>query len=424
MSPSLDSSHIPLPSEVDVLVIGAGLAGLSCARLLSQSGINVHVLEATSSVGGRVKTDEIDGFLLDRGFQVLLTSYSELQNQIDLEKLDLKTFKSGSLVWADSQFHLISDPTKHPWDLIPTMRAKVGSLADKIRMAKLKSRLLSSSPERCFDPPEHSTQDELRALGFSQEFIEGFFRPFLGGVYLERSLHTSSSLFNYYFRCFSSGDTALPAKGMQRLPELLAEDLGDRITLNTSAVDILENQVITQVGSSIQAREIVLAVDGPSATGLNDSTVNQFKSATTAYFSTHNPPTEQPLLVLNGDDDGPVNHLTVISNICPDYSPEGMHLVSVSGVGIKANEVDDFPKKALEQLQGWFGPSIKDWSHLRTYFIPFALPEHPAGSLPDLNGLELRHNNLIQIGDYTTFGSIQGALLSGRKAAELILKNI
>jgi|TARA_B110000116_G_scaffold44517_1_gene36860 phytoene dehydrogenase-like protein len=424
MSPSKNLHSAPLPSEIDVLVVGAGLAGLSCARLLSLSGINVHVVEASSSVGGRVKTDEIDGFLLDRGFQVLLTSYSELQNQIDLKKLDLRNFKSGGLIWSKDQFHLITDPLKHPSDLFQTMKAKVGTLADKLKTAKLKSRLLMSSPDNCFNNPDSSTQDELESLNFSNEFIEGFFRPFLGGVYLEKSLNTSSSLFKYYFRCFASGDTAIPAKGIQRLPELFAEDLEGRITLGTSVIDILEGKVLVKGGSSLQAREVVLAVDGPSSTKLTGSSVSQFKSATTAYFSTHRAPSTEPVLILDGENHGPVNHLSVISNVCPDYAPEGMHLVSVSGVGIDASEVDEFPKKALEQLREWFGPSVESWSHLRTYFIPYALPEHPAGSLPELDTLRLRRNNLIQIGDYTTFGSIQGALLSGRKAAELILREL
>ena len=260
MSPSTNLVSESLPTEVDVLIVGAGLAGLACARLLTLSGINTHIIEASSSVGGRVKTDEMNGFLLDRGFQVLLTSYNELKNQVDLEQLDLRAFKSGSLIRSQDQFHLLSDPIKHPSDLMSTVQARVGSLSDKTKTAILKYRLLSLRPDKCFDGPERTTQSELERLGFSQRFIDTFFRPFLGGVYLEKSLNTSSSLFNYYLRCFSSGETTLPSGGMQRLPELLAQDLEGRVTFNTIATHIDKGKVTVQNGQVVKAREVVLAV--------------------------------------------------------------------------------------------------------------------------------------------------------------------
>ena len=424
MSPSINLVPEPLPSEVDVLIVGAGLAGLSCARVLTLSGVSTHIIEASSSVGGRVKTDEVDGYLLDRGFQVLLTSYSELKNQVDMKQLDLKAFKSGSLIWSQDQFHLLSDPIKHPSDFLSTLQAKAGSFSDKTKTAILKNRLLSLHPSECFDGPERSTQSELERLGFSDKFIDTFFRPFLGGVFLEKTLNTSSSLFNYYFRCFSSGETALPSGGMQRLPELLARDLEGRITFNTEATNIEEGKVTVQNGQVIRTKEVVLAVDAAAAAGLTKSVAHPFKSAVTAYFSTDNPPSREPILMLNGEHDGPVNHLAITSNVCPNYAPKGMHLVSVSGIDLNANEVKGFPEKALKQLNHWFGPIVKTWSHLRTYFIPFALPKHPPQTLPDLKALNLRHDHLIRIGDYTTFGSIQGALLSGRKGAELILEKL
>lgn len=424
MSPSTNLVSESLPTEVDVLIVGAGLAGLACARLLTLSGINTHIIEASSSVGGRVKTDEMNGFLLDRGFQVLLTSYSELKNQVDLEQLDLRAFKSGSLIRSQDQFHLLSDPIKHPSDLMSTVQARVGSLSDKTKTAILKYRLLSLRPDKCFDGPERTTLSELERLGFSQRFIDTFFRPFLGGVYLEKSLNTSSSLFNYYLRCFSSGETTLPSGGMQRLPELLAQDLEGRVTFNTIATHIDKGKVTVQNGQVVKAREVVLAVDEPAAAKLTKSPVNPFKSSVTAYFSTDYPPSRDPILILNGENDGPVNHVAILSNVCPSYAPEGMHLISVSGVDMNANEIKEFPREALKQLRQWFGPTVENWSYLHTYFIPFALPKHPPQTLPDLKALNLRYDNFVRIGDSTTFGSIQGALLSGRKGAELILEQL
>ena len=223
----------PLPDSADVVVVGAGLSGLSCALLLERAGVNVHVVEAADAVGGRVRTDEVDGFLLDRGFQVLLTAYEEVQSQVDLPRLDLRSFDPGSIIWNGRSLEQLGDPFRNPTSAMASLSAKVGSLGDKMKVAGLRRRLTAGTVADCFAGPERSTQEELQAEGFSADFIDTFFRPFLGGVFLERELRTSASLLRYYFRCFAIGDATLPAGGMQRLPELLASPLEERITLNT-----------------------------------------------------------------------------------------------------------------------------------------------------------------------------------------------
>lgn len=402
--------------------MGGGLSGLSCALLLERQGVDVHLVEASDDVGGRVRTDVIDGFRLDRGFQVLLTAYEELQRQVDLPRLDLQSFKPGSVVWTGRRLERLSDPFRDPAGALASLRARVGTVSDKLKVAKLRRDVVSQAPDMSFEGPDRTTLAELQGLGFSPGFIDGFFRPFLGGVFLERDLETSSRLFRYYFRCFSTGDVTLPAKGMQRLPELLAAPLEDRISLLTPAVAVSATSVELKGGISIGAKFVIVAVDGGSAPALlSDSSAVSFKPTITSYFAAEELPYEGPLLILDGEGSGPANHVAVVSQVSPDYAPAGAHLISVSGVGAHSRDEEAFRGGLRHQLARWFGPSVSQWRHLRTYRIPHALPVHGPGSLADRPGPGPGAGGVFVAGDHVEFGAIQGALLSGRKVAEAIL---
>jgi phytoene dehydrogenase-like protein len=260
------------------------------------------------------------------------------------------------------------------------------------------------------------------AEGFTPDFIDTFFRPFLGGVFLERGLETTAGLFRYYFRCFAAGDVAVPAGGMQRLPELLASTLRSRITLDTPVTEVSANGVTTGDGRQVKAKRVVVAVDGAAAHDLLDTPSPEFKAAVTSYFAAEQAPTGERFLILDGEGSGPANHVVVMSNVAPTYAPAGAHLISVSGVDEAANDPDSFRDQVPSQLRRWFGDSADAWRHLRTYRIPHALPRHPAGSLTHRGAPERRADGLIVAGDYSEFGAIQGALRSGRRAAEEVLK--
>lgn len=410
-----------MSARAEVLVVGAGLAGLSCARTLLREGVDVRLLEASDGVGGRVRTDVVEGFRLDRGFQVLLTAYEEVRAQVDLASLDLRPFRPGSLVWTGRRMERVGDPFRDPGSTVASLGARVGSLSDKLKVASLRRAVSSRPAEACFQGPERTTREELKTQGFSDELVDAFFRPFLGGVFLERALVTSSYLFRYYFRCFAVGDATLPARGMQRLPEVLAEGLRDRITFGARVVGVAPEAVRLHDGTEMSAGRVVVAVDGAEAARFLGAHPPAYKAAVTSYYAAPTPPVADSLLVLDGEGAGPVNHLAVVSNVAPSYAPEGAHLVSVSGVGAAADDAEAFREAAPRQLRRWFGAEVDRWQHLRTYRIPHALPRHPPGSLFTGAGAR-RPDGLVVAGDHTVFGAIQGALLSGRRAAEAVLE--
>ena len=410
-----------IPRQTSVVVVGAGLSGLSCARLLQSQGIDLVVVDSSDAVGGRMRSDQVQGFILDRGFQVLLTAYEELNRQADLTALDLKPFTPGSLIWTGQRLERLGDPFRDPTTLLKSMFSSVGTIEDKLRVALLRQRLLRRSAEMAFVGPEQSTEDELRQEGFSDAFIDQFFRPFLGGVFLERGLETSANLFRYYFRCFAAGDAAVPALGIQRLPEQMAEPLGTRIHLKTTVKGITDGAVTLDDGSKIIADHIVLATDGAAAATLSNIQAPKSKASITSYFSAAEAPINEPLLILDGEGTGPANHVAMMSKVSSTYASEGRHLIAVSGVDeAAAEDSTSFHQAARTQLTRWFGSSVSAWEHLKTYRIPAALPQHPPG-FERARPPQRNSDGIWVAGDYSDFGSTQGALRSGRSTAESIL---
>ncbi|MEZ4521226.1 MAG: FAD-dependent oxidoreductase [Thermomicrobiales bacterium] len=204
-----------------VVIVGAGLAGLSCGLHLAAEGIPFSIFEAADQVGGRVRTDEVRGFRLDRGFQVLLTAYPEAAELLDYGDLDLHPFYPGAFVRTGGRFHVLADPFRNPVDGGKTIATPVGSILDKGRVAQLRYRVRSGTLDDLWKHPETTSLNYLRQAGFSTSMIDGFFRPFFGGVFLEPDLRTSSRMLEFIFRMFAQGDIAIPATGMEAIPASL-----------------------------------------------------------------------------------------------------------------------------------------------------------------------------------------------------------
>ena len=197
-----------------VAIVGAGLAGLNCARVLAENEIPFALYEQSETVGGRVQTDVVDGFLLDRGFQVLLAAYPEAMRTFDYDRLDLQPFYPGSLVQFRGRPYLVADPFLKPLAAVRGLLSPVGSLADKLKILKLRKRSLRAEIEAYYPAQEKSTDEYLDDFGFSKSMRQRFLDPFLSGVHLDPQLQTSSRMTEFVFRMFSTGPTVLPRRGM------------------------------------------------------------------------------------------------------------------------------------------------------------------------------------------------------------------
>ncbi|HRK32138.1 MAG TPA: NAD(P)/FAD-dependent oxidoreductase [Tepidisphaeraceae bacterium] len=412
-------------SHGEVVIVGAGIAGLCCARVLNLAGISTTVFEAGDDVGGRVRTDKLEGFLLDRGFQVLLTSYPEARKIIDMEALGLRMFAHGALIRAEGKFTALHDPFRHPTKFVEAALSSAGTMSDKLKVGSLRSELKALDPSAIWDRPETTTLEALKSRGFSEKIIERFFRPFYGGVFLDRSLQTSSRMFEFTFRMFADGDAAVPDAGMGALARHIHVRLRCNETRLRTPVDRVDaNGVNLRTGQRIMARATVVATGQSAAAQLLGLPATRAWCSTTCfYFAAPRPPVDEAILVLDGDNRGPVNHLAVLTNAAKSYAPAGQHLISANVVGQQAMNEEQLLAAVRAQLTEWFGTEVAAWRHLKTYSIAHALPEQPAQSLAEARRPVRLQKGLYICGDHIDQASLNGAMESGRRAAEAVMED-
>ncbi|TRX20679.1 FAD-dependent oxidoreductase [Flavobacterium franklandianum] len=406
-----------------ITIIGAGISGLSAAVNLHQKGYKIQILEATDRAGGRIKTDIIDGFRLDRGFQVILTEYPETKSLLDYKKLNLKRFLPGATVLYDKGQFEIADPFRRPTATFSTLFAPVGSLKDKINTLFLKNKLVKITFPELFKQPEIETIAQLEKYGFSPKMIDRFYKPFFSGIFLENDLKTSSNMFDFVMKMFSKGDAAIPELGMEEIPKQLVAMLpANSIQYNLKVSAIENNKVICEDGTTIDADKIIIATEAIGlASNYISKTKQKFHQVTNVYFEAKIAPTKKAVVVLNASTDKKwVNNLTVMSNVSNKYAPAGKVLISISYNGIPAIDDATLAENMKTELKKWYGNHVEDWKLLKTYRIKYALPnqEKVANEVPDS---EIKINdNLFICGDHLLNGSINAAMKSGRVVAELI----
>ncbi len=425
---------------IDVAIVGAGLAGLSCAVRLEAAGLSVLLLEAADAPGGRIRTDVVDGFRLDRGFQILLTDYPDAKEFLDYKALRLRGFTRGALVRQGGKFHHFADPFRDSLGAaLGLVFDPVITMGDKLRVAKLRTHVGRGTVPELFTRDESTTEEFLKEFGFSPRIIERFFRPFFSGIFLERELATSSRFFEFLFRMFAFGGTAVPEQGMEMIPRQLAVRLrADTLLTHTLVKRISREQAGFRVenanGNRIEARALVVAVPGPQARELlaglqiplrSDEAEHSWTHTTTLYYAAPKSPVEGPILVLNGDGPsaGPVNNLAVMSQVSERYAPPGAHLVAASIVGEAPRDAAGMERLEVDaraQLRQWFGADVAKWTVVGGYPIHQALPlcRHTTweGSAPEVA------DGVYLCGDYRDTPSTQGALASGRRAAAAVLR--
>jgi phytoene dehydrogenase-like protein len=416
-----------LPTKVDVVVVGAGLAGLAAARRIAVAGRTVCVLEASDEIGGRVRTDYVDGLILDRGFQLYNPAYEEGFKILDLKSLNLQSLTAGVIVSIDGKQFKVGDPRREPTWAVDSLLAPIGSIAAKLKFAKYAT--MTAFGKQKNDTFDQRT-DQFLTRNFGRELTQKALKPFLAGVFLEDDLATSKRFFDIVLKTFVTGQPGVPENGMFEIPRQLAAQLpAQSIQLNTTVTKILPGKVQTDSGE-IHCRSIILAANAKSAATLLPKLQIPSSNSVTTWYHLADCPAEQltegagTLVVdgkrylANGVDPGrPVVNTVAISNAAPSYCADGRVLVSTSAIGVHhSTAAESAIRKHLASL---YKVSTTTWQHVATYPIPDALPmmspPHALNNSPRLG------DDLYLAGDYRDVSSINGAFRSGRIAAEAAL---
>lgn len=414
-----------------VVVAGGGLAGLVAARHLAEAGAEVELFERNERVGGRVRSRTVDGFTIDRGFQVLFTGYPAAQRELDFDALDLRAFAPGATIAASNHRSTLADPLGDPGAAVPTLLNRDVRLSDKLRLFQLQRRLKRRTVDAIFESDDRTIREYLAAEGFSTAFVERFAEPFYGGITLDRELETSSHVFEYTFKMLSEGRTVVPAEGMGAIPAQLrtaAETAGATVRTGTAVTDITadDGEVTVRTDDGTQTADAaVVATDPNAAAELTDiETPDAGLGCVTVHCSL---PERQALdtgsrILLNADDDEP-NTIAPMSAAAPAYAPEGSQLLSATFLGTTDRDDAALGETVREALAAWYPENrFAELDVVAVDRVPFAQFAQPPGFRADLPSPDAPDGPVVLAGDYTHWSSIQGALESGRQAAEAVLE--
>ena len=410
---------MPALSSPEFLVVGAGLAGLTAAKVLSQSGREVLLLEKSDGVGGRVRTDQYKDFLLDRGFQVLLTAYPELPKHLNLSLLELHSFESGATIFSDGHFSKVGDPFRNVSSIMSTAFTKTIGIQDKIKLLKLRNSLIGRKKIYLQQKDDKRILETFEELGFTSKAIISFFKPLVGGIQLDPTLSGSTRLCFLVLKMLFIGDAAVPSRGMGAISEQLSKQINESSIRLTSPVAKVEGKkVILESGESFLPSNLIIATEGPATAKLLGQESPLSRSVSCIYFSAPQAPSSSKAILLNGEKNGPALNVAIMSNISPSYSKNGKALIAVA---IPNTIKPDSMENVLIQMRKWFGDSVDSWEHIKTYSIEHGQPDLRPG---DPFRKSIKNSEGVYIcGDHRDTPSIQGALVSGRRAAEICLKN-
>ena len=407
-------------SEKKIYIVGAGLSGLIAALELEKAGFAPVILEASDRVGGRMKTDIVDGFRLDHGFQVLNTAYPEAKRYLDFSALQLKNFDPGAIIFEGKDSYILTDPLRNPLKLVGMAVSRVGTFLDKVKVFTLTQELKKKSSEEIFAEPPVPTHQYLKNYGFSDAIITNFFTPFFRGIFLEDKLETSSRMFEFVFKMFSQGYAAVPAKGMGQIPEMIKNQLQrTEIRFNCPVASVEGPQLTLEDGTQLIADRIIVAVQPDRLMKQLEGQFAPSRKVINLYFSAPKSFLGRPMIgLLTGKK--VINNLVFMDDVSKDYAPAGKSLLSVTVLDsvLSEKELIKTVQGELEYLSGIKGEQFKP---LKTFVINNALPQ-----VADLKVIipftECKVlDQVFLAGDYLLHGSINAAMTSGRTAAEAVI---
>lgn len=408
--------------DYKIHIIGAGLSGLIAAKVLEDNGYKPLIIEATDRVGGRVKTDLVNGYQLDHGFQVLLTAYPSAQKYLNFEALDLQRFLPGATIFSNGKQKTIGDPLRHISLLFPTLFSGIGTFSDKFKILKLNSLLKKTSLSEIFAKAEKTTFQYLSDFGFSEDMISQFFKPFFSGIFLEPNLETSSRMFEFVYKMFGQGFAALPKAGMEAIPKQLKANLKHAtFQFNTKVKSVQDDKIILEDGTELESDFTIIATEASKFITNLKNQETEWKSCDTLYFETNTRTIAKPFIGLIAAPDALINNIFYLTSIASKSTGKN-ELLSVTVVKEHGLSSEALKTRVQKELQDYCG--IEAYTFIKHYAIPKALPKLD-GLQYEMSPTETKLTNRIYLaGDTQLNGSLNAAMISGEKAALNVVQTL
>ena len=408
--------------DYKIHIIGAGISGLVAAKTLEQNGYKPIIIEASNGVGGRVKTDLINGYQLDHGFQVLLDAYPMAKEHLEYSDLNLQPFLPGATIFSNGRVQTIGDPLRNISLLVPTLLSSIGSLSDKLKIFKLNTELKKKSIGAIFNSQSTTTLEYLKEKGFSNAIITQFFKPFFSGIFLEPDLRTSSRMFEFVYKMFGKGQAVLPKGGIASIPKQLKGQLKHtEFHFNTKAEAVNDDHILLENGDRVETHFTIIATPANDLIPNLKNQKTKWKSCYNLYFEVAKRSLSKPIIGLVADEAALINNIFFHNSIETDS--KGPHeLLSVTVVKPHELSDDDLVKQVQKELETYCDIKILDF--LKCYHIKKALPDLKDLHY-DISPTETQLKSTIYLaGDYILNGSLNAAMVSGERAAQGIIMSL